>query len=118
MNPQENREVERRLKELEIELNQNSSSRPIKVEPGQPLQADPNDSEITSQITKTVFKVTNWFKGLSDIGKIVVVVVAILVGFSLLRTVFQLVTALISLAFLGVLLYLAYKFFVAPRSPN
>lgn len=54
-----------------------------------------------------------WLKTLPQVGKIAVVVVGAFVTFSVLRSVLQLVAAIASLAILGILLYLGYKFLVA-----
>ncbi len=56
-----------------------------------------------------------WFKALPQVGKIAVVVVSAFVTFSVLRSVLQLVAAIASLAILGTLLYLGYKFLVATQ---
>lgn len=113
MNPQENRELERRLREIEAQINQQSSPRPFQSQPGQlpKLQSDRLQS-----IQSFLQQVTNWFNGLSGVGKAVVISAAAIVGLMVLKTVFQLVTSLISLAIVGVLLYLVYKFFVAAKA--
>lgn len=112
MNSPENQKVDQRLQELESQINQTPS---LNAETGQPLQRQPQDEQ---EIYRTLNKITDWFKGLPSTAKVIVIVVAALVGFSLLRTVFQLVASLFSLAVLGVLLYLVYKFWIAPQPPQ
>lgn len=116
MNPQENRDWERRLQELEMEINQTSSPPSVNnTEPGQPLQRNSDNSQ---QIDNVLKRVRYWFNGLTPVGKVAIVAIAVVVGFSLLRTVLQLVASLISLAIVGVLVYLVYKFLIAPKSPE
>jgi negative regulator of sigma E activity len=111
MNPQENRDYERRLQELEMEAD--SKTHPsIDDRIGQPLQR-----QVNNQPEKSVLnQVANWFNSLPRGAKVAVVIIATLVGFSILRSVLQLVASLFSLAILGVILYLVYKFFVTPQS--
>jgi len=110
MNSPENQKIDQRLQELESQINQTPPS--LNAEPGQPLERQQQDDQ---EIYKTLNKITDWFNGLPSTAKVIVIVVAALVGFSLLRTVFQLVASLFSLAVLGVLLYLVYKFWIAPQ---
>jgi hypothetical protein len=49
---------------------------------------------------------------------VAVVLIGGSVGLSLLRSVLQLVGALISLVILGGILYLVYKFVITPQSPK
>jgi negative regulator of sigma E activity len=112
MNPQENRDYERRLQELEIELDKSQTHPSIDDRIAQPLQR-----QVNNQPEKSVLnQVANWFNSLPRGAKVAVVIIATLVGFSILRSVLQLVASLFSLAILGVILYLVYKFFVTPKS--
>jgi hypothetical protein len=112
MNPQENRDYDQKLQELEKELDAERPLQSVETQAGQPLQSNFNYSQMESVFNR----VTNWFNSLPNAGKVAVVIVAAVVGFSLLRSVLQLVGALISLAILGGILYLIYKFFVTPQS--
>jgi hypothetical protein len=114
MNPQENRDYDRRLQELEAELDKDQPLPSVETQPGQPLQRNVNRTQAESVLNRVV----NWYNSLPTPGKIAVVAIAALVSFSVLKSVFQLVTSLISLAILGVVLYLVYKFFVTPQSPK
>ncbi|MEC4984903.1 MAG: hypothetical protein SAJ37_04190 [Oscillatoria sp. PMC 1068.18] len=116
MNSQENQNWQQKLQELEKEVNQDySSPTSYNSEPGKPLQTQ---SETSADFSDAIAKLQNWFASLPTAGKVAVVAIAAIVGFSLLRTVLQLVASLISLAILGVVLYLLYKFFIAPQSPE
>lgn len=110
MNFQDNRDNERRLQELEREINQSIPTIETRVE--QPLAENANSEILASRLTQ----VANWFNSLPKPGKIVITIIAVLLGFSLLKSILQLVAALISLALLGVILYLGYKFLIAPKS--
>ncbi|WP_446366227.1 hypothetical protein [Coleofasciculus sp. G3-WIS-01] len=63
-------------------------------------------------------QITAWFNNLPSVGKVIVVIVGGSLGLSLLKSVFQLITSLISLALLGIILYVVYKFFITPKSPQ
>jgi hypothetical protein len=112
MNPQENRDYERKLQELEKELDKDRPLKSVDTKAGQPLQSNVNYSQIESVFNR----VTNWFNSLPKTGKVAVVIIGAIVGFSILRSVLQLVGALLALATLGGILYLVYKFFITPRS--
>lgn len=82
----------------------------------QPQQILPNGFPDSQPVKSALNQVTKWFDSLPTVGKVVVAVVAITMGFSLLKSVFQLVASLISLTVLGFILYLVYKFFITPPS--
>jgi hypothetical protein len=114
MNPQENRDYERRLQELEAELNKDKPLSSVEIPFWQPLERYMNRSQIESIRNRVV----NWFNILPKPGKVAVVAIAAIVGVSLFLSLLRLVASLISLAILGVILYLVYKFFVTPPSPK
>jgi hypothetical protein len=114
MNPQENRDYERRLQELEAELNKDKPLSSGEIPFRQPLERYINRSQIESIRNRVV----NWFDILPKPAKVAVVAIAAMVGVSLFLSVLRLVASLISLAILGVILYLVYKFFVTPQSPK
>lgn len=107
MNPPDNQDYERRFQELEMERHR-EQEHPVKfTQPGFP---DSPPLKVMAQ------QVANWFNSLPKVGKVVVVLVGISLAFSLLRSVLQLLASLISLALLGALVYLVYKFFITPQS--
>ncbi len=114
MNPQNNRDYDRKLQELEDQLNSEKPRFSVETQLGQPLRRFVNRSQLQSSFNQ----VANWFNNLPKSGKVTVAVIAALVAFSVLKTVLQLLASLISLAILGVILYLVYKFFVTPQSPQ
>ncbi len=107
MNPQPEEELQRRLEQLEAQINSFSTQ--------------PNPQETQKQTNQTMFAKLNryfersqiWFQGLSGIKKLAVAGVGILLGLMVLQTVFRLVASVISLALLAGLVYLGYKFLVS-----
>src|ERR687886_1885739 len=114
MNPQENQDYARRLQVLEAELNKERPLPSGETPFWQPLDRYINRSQVESIRNRVV----NWFNSLPTPGKVTVVAIAAIVGVSLFLSVLQLVASLISLAILGVILYLVNKFFVTPQSPK
>lgn len=95
-------------------MNQAHPLPPVQPQPGQPLTGQ---SKTRQAIQSLLGQVTNWFNGLSGGGRVAAIAAAAIVGFVVVKTVFQLVASAISLAVLGVIVYLVYKLFVA-RSGN
>lgn len=114
MNPQENQDQQRRLQELEKEINQ-ENLKAVGTKLGTQLQEKLNSSP---QLSSTFNQVANWFKSLPSVAKVAVAIVAALMGISLLSSIMKLVAAVISLAILGVILYLGYKYLIVPQSPK
>ncbi|OKH27725.1 hypothetical protein [Chroogloeocystis siderophila] len=111
MNSQPEQELEQRLQQLEAELN-SPTSPPVVVEPQPPASL----TDRASVIPRVLYRFVNWFSGLSNIGKLIVVAVGLVIGLAVLRAVLKLVAAVISLAFLAVLLYFVYQFLLARTS--
>lgn len=130
MKSSNNSNWQQRLQELEAEVNQtagqsseqnqrqtNGQNNNPESTPGnytsytipEELKAMANPARYQPLLDRTLL----WFNTLPQVGKIAVVVVGAFVTFSVLRSVLQLVAAIASLAILGVLLYLGYKFLVA-----
>lgn len=103
MNPQNQSNWEQKLKDLEAKLQ------------GE-IPPDPSHAPYTWQRVAGQF--LTWFQTVPKGGQIVLGVVGLAMGLTLLKTVFQLVSLLISLAILGIFIYLGYRFLVAPHSAN
>lgn len=101
-NDQSDRELQRRLEKLEIEINTPPSN-------AQPV-APGNQTKSSATVSSNVNKFISLFKALPNVGKIIVAGVGVVVGFAILRTLFSLVASLFSLAFLGLLVYGMYQF--------
>ncbi|HIK13362.1 MAG TPA: hypothetical protein IGS52_24400 [Oscillatoriaceae cyanobacterium M33_DOE_052] len=115
MNP-EDRDLQRRLRELEEQVSQRSGSGTEQT----PLNTDWRSSlnELKPRIEKFFGNLPEWYRGLPSLGKVGVVVVGIMVGLSALRTVFSLISLAVSLTILAAIGYIGYKLFFAPESPD
>lgn len=116
MNPQNNPNWKRRLQELEQEINQSTFGQTKNQEDN--LNAFSEHNTQISTLQTKLNQVQIWFNNLPRGAQVIVGLVAIVVGFSLLNTVLQVVTSLLSIAILAILLYCLYKFFVASQSPE
>jgi len=107
MNPQPEEDLQRRLQNLEAEINSSSVGGSV---PEKQKQTSPFSFEnLNSQLTR----LQNWFNTLSGMKKIVFLAVTAVVGIAMLQAVLKLVASVISLAVLAVLVYVGYKFFVS-----
>ena len=94
MNPEDPRDRDRRMRELEQQLNRASES-------------------FSSTPVKTLFtNLKTWYNDLSNTGKLVVAGVGVVLGFGFLSLFLRLVSTIITLAVLGGALYLGYKFLI------
>jgi hypothetical protein len=107
MNPQREEDLQRRLENLEAEIN--SSPRKFTQKEEKTQASQPNFPGLNFHLERFALL----FNGLSQTGKLVVSGVALLFGFAILQAVLKLVASIISLALLAVLVYLGYKFFVS-----
>jgi hypothetical protein len=57
----------------------------------------------------------NWFDRMPSNSKIAVAIGLAIVGFMLLKTVFQLVTSLLTLGVVGVVLWFGYRYFIGSK---
>jgi Flp pilus assembly protein TadB len=111
MNPQEKRNYEQRSQEVGKEHPYLSQAKQI----GQSLRDNLKNLPIEQSALN---QAKTWFNGLNPVGKSIVVVMGISLGFTVVNSLLQLVGSLISLAILGGILYLVYKFFLTPLSPK
>ncbi|WP_373540830.1 hypothetical protein [Chamaesiphon sp.] len=58
----------------------------------------------------------SWFQGIPASGKLLAIAGGGLLSLTLIKTVFQLIASLITLAVFGVILYLVYRFWILPKS--
>ncbi len=111
MKPADNSNWQQRLKELEVEVNQTTPATEVKFTVPEPLKAMTDPARYQNLIDR----ILPWFNELSQPSKVVVAVVGAIVAFIVLRSVLQLVAAAASLAILGIILYLVYRFLIAPK---
>jgi anti-sigma-K factor RskA len=110
MDSQNQQNWQQRLQELDIEVQQ----APNENQSQNASTATPSDSSMQLQAKWT--QISTWFNQLPTVAKVVVAIIALSVSFSLLKMVFQLVSALIGMAFIGAVLYGVYRFAIAPQS--
>lgn len=107
MTSSKDQDWQRRLEELEVEINQQQSDYTDTETVRPHVEIDPAPA-----VEKWLTSAKTWFNDLSKEGKIVVGVVGVLVGFSVLNFFLRLLSSLISIAILAGLLYFGYKYFV------
>jgi hypothetical protein len=107
-------EWQRKMQDLKIE-----TDRPAKTVVPEVLSS-PNDSQGLdgSPWQEKVTTTQNWFEQIPASGKLAVMVGTAVIGLMLLKTVFQLVTSLITLGVVGVGLWFAYKLVIAPKNDS
>jgi hypothetical protein len=59
-----------------------------------------------------------WFQDIPASGKLLAIAGGGLLSLTLIKTVFQLITSLITLSVFGVILYLVYRFWILPKSSD
>jgi hypothetical protein len=57
----------------------------------------------------------DWFNGIPSSGKLLAIAGGGLLSLTLIKTVFQLITSLITLSTFGIILYLGYRFWILPK---
>jgi hypothetical protein len=57
-----------------------------------------------------------WFNGIPSSGKLLAIAGGGLLSLTLIKTVFQLITSLITLSIFGLVLYLVYRFWILPKN--
>ncbi len=113
MNSSDNQDWQRRLEELETEVNQNiSSTVQEQTETVYPKVEIENIDSLSGWLNSA----RDWFNSLAPIGQVAVGVIVIMLGFSVLNIFLKVISSLISVAILGGLLYLGYKYIFAESS--
>ncbi|MEA5583213.1 hypothetical protein VB620_17930 [Nodularia harveyana UHCC-0300] len=107
MNPQPQDDFQRRLHNLEAEINSKSGDVEQPSKKTQPLQSE------FLNFKSHLAKLQLWFENLNGTTKLIVAGVGVLLGLGMLQAVMKLITSVITLALLAFFLYLGYKFFVS-----
>ncbi|QDZ38994.1 hypothetical protein FRE64_02995 [Euhalothece natronophila Z-M001] len=118
---QPNTDWEKRLQELEAEVNESSQQQQTssqKTNFSAPSPLNMGSQDFSQQMQGIKGQVQRWFQGLPLIGKVIVVAIGIGVSLSLLKTVFQLVTSVLTLAIIGALGYVGYKVFIGDKNSS
>jgi hypothetical protein len=66
-------------------------------------------------IYRTYQKFLTWFNEIPASGKLLAIVACALFSMTIVKSVFQLITSLITLSTFGVILYLIYRFSILPK---
>ena len=104
---------QRRLEELEVEIDQNAASNTKEqTETVKPHVEIANNSSVSSWLNSA----RDWFNGLAPIGQVAVGILGVMIGFSLLGALIKVVSSVISIAIVGGLIYLGYKYLFAESS--
>jgi hypothetical protein len=106
MSSQSNSDWERKLEDVEVEVDR------------EPSPSSVNSTNVSGEVENAVNRMKEWFDSLPPPGRLVVTLVALTIAFSILSTIFQIVTSLLSTAVFAVILYLVYKFLTTSRSPD
>ncbi|MBE9053003.1 hypothetical protein IQ243_21770 [Nostocales cyanobacterium LEGE 11386] len=112
MNPQPEEDLQRRLQNLEAEINSPPGN--VGQPPDQTQKSQFDFFNFKSHLTRSRL----WFNNLSGTTKLIVAGVGVVLGLAILQTVVKLVTSVLSLALLAVLVYFGYKFFVSGSFQN
>ncbi|MDB9373495.1 hypothetical protein [Nodularia sphaerocarpa] len=107
MNPQPEEDLQRRLQNLEAQINFKS------VDMGQAPENRQKSPSAFLNFKSHVARLQVWFENLNGITKVIVAGVGVLLGFAMLQAVMKLVASVISVALLAFFVYLGYKFFVS-----
>lgn len=103
-----NRNWQQKLEEIEAEINRAtaSASQQSKTETVRPrIEIDPSP-----KVKNWLKSGRDWFDTLPQVGKIAVGIGAVWLSFSILGAFLHIVSSLISIAFMGLILYVGYKF--------
>ena len=103
-----NRNWQQKLEEIEAEINRAtaSDSQQSKTETVRPrIEIDPSP-----QVRKWIESGRDWFKTLPQVGKIAVGIGAVWLSFSVLGAFLHIISSLVSIAVMGLILYVGYKF--------
>ena len=103
-----NRNWQQKLEEIEAEINRatTSASQQSKTETVRPhIEIDPSP-----QLQNWLKSGRDWFETLPQVAKVAVGIGAVWLSFSVLSAFLHIISSLISIAVMGFLLYIGYKF--------
>ena len=100
MNNKDDRELQRKLKQMEDQINSQFSP------------------ELKSEVSRMSEKVVNWYRELPSAGKFAVIGAGLFMGLTVLNMLVHMVASLVSIAFLALLAYIVYKIFLADNQSS
>jgi uncharacterized protein YacL len=110
-----NSDWQRKLEDIEREVNRSVNN--TSVHQTTPIASE-TKSELSERIKIWIQDLKNWFNVLPPYGKVIAGGVGAIVGLSILGAVLKVVSALVSIAVMSVVLYFAYKFFIASSNKS
>lgn len=83
-----------------------------------PESEEPKVSKFTPETEEDslTYKLNNWYKSLSQPAQVLVMTGGVIVGFAILNLFLRVVISLITLAILGSILYIIYRFWKSSQS--
>lgn len=116
MTEQQPSEWQRRFQDMKVGFNQSNTS----TSTPQPLKEInvnfPNIPNIgIDSLYRTYQNFLTWFNEIPASGKLLAIVACGLFSMTIIKSVFQLITSLITLSTFGVILYLIYRFSILPK---
>jgi hypothetical protein len=111
MTSSQNPDMDDRSPEVEIEVDPPESNDPTDL-----FNMDYHSTNWQSTLQDSYDRVVIWFNSIPSSGKLLVLAVGGLLGLTLLKTFLQLLSSLITLLILGIIFYLIYRFWIAPKS--
>jgi hypothetical protein len=106
MDNPENKNWQRRLEEIEEQLNQIPNSAPFHQT--QPLEQE-NQTDKDRQIENFIVSIKQWFENLPQLGKMLAGGVGVLFALSLLNSFLHIISSILSIVFLAAGVYFIYK---------
>lgn len=107
MSYQDDRDVKRRLEDLEAEIGSSSQ-----------FQPPPASANLTASLKTFYGQFIVWLKELPKAGQIVVGVVGLAAVLALLKALAELISLAIGLAVVGAIVYIGYQLFKSSKSSN
>ncbi|AFY93823.1 hypothetical protein [Chamaesiphon minutus] len=102
---------QRRIRDLKIEIDRATSG----SESLNQIDVDAPSFGLDA-LQRSYQQFLEWFNGIPASGKLLAIAGGGLLSLTLIKTVFQLITSLITLSVFGVILYLVYRFWILPKS--
>jgi hypothetical protein len=117
MSSSNQQEWQKKIKNLKLDNNNTASEKSTPAEPIIPEILSGLDSELfeAQAWQEKIAATKNWFELMPSSGKIAVAVGLAIGGLMLLKTVFQLVTSLMTLGVVAVVLWFGYRYFIGSK---
>ncbi|PSB44703.1 hypothetical protein [Chamaesiphon polymorphus] len=105
---------QRRIRDLKIEIDRATTSGSESLNQ---IDVDAPSFGIDA-LQRSYQQFLEWFNGIPASGKLLAIAGGGLLSLTLIKTVFQLITSLITLSVFGIILYVVYRFWILPKSSD